>query len=540
MFLDLNWLKGAWTLEETLNSNSPATASVDPAVQKQVDNSKTSDIIAFAEKLGLMLSKDSMDLLALNADWGKILEELANEGSFFVDPAVLEKKLLRTKLSQTVPEVEVRKPSFIAQAKDRAPSFRVMEEYDVTGKSSSEGTVDDFLRLFRSKFELLSNMLRMRHNLAAIEIKNLKTRPNNEQVDIIGIVNKKWITKKGYTAFEVEDLEAKCIVLVAEKEKELWAKAEHVLEDNVVGIKGSKWNDLIMVKEIYWPDLPIRSPKLTTDEVMIGGITDLHIGSKYFYEEQFKRFLDYINGKGLSPSQQERVGKIQYLFCTGDNVAGIGVYPNQIDELTIKDVYGQYEVFEDLMLQIPEYIHVFICPGQHDAVRRAEPQPAIDKEFCPRLSKLRNFHFIASPSWVETEGLKNLIYHGPSIHDLISSVSFLEMSKPQDGMVELLKKRDLMPKYGGKNPYVPEGRDYMVIKEEPDLVWIGDMHHNGYATYRGTTVLNSGSWEAQTDFQKKIGHTPTPCIFPVINLKNRRITETYFLREPVERVVDQQ
>ena len=122
------------------------------------------------------------------------------------------------------------------------------------------------------------------------------------------------------------------------------------------------------------------------------------------------------------------------------------------------------------------------------------------------------------------------MYHGASIHDLISSVSFLEMSKPQDGMVELLKKRDLMPKYGGKNPYVPERKDYMVVKEVPDIVWIGDMHHNGYANYRCTTVINSGTWEAQTDFQRKMGHAPTPGIFTTLNLKDRSITEHNFLR----------
>ena len=52
------------------------------------------------------------------------------------------------------------------------------------------------LRLFRSKFELLSSMLKQRHNLAPIPIKELKTRPKNESVDIIGIVNRKWVTKK--------------------------------------------------------------------------------------------------------------------------------------------------------------------------------------------------------------------------------------------------------------------------------------------------------------------------------------------------------
>ncbi len=500
--------------------------------------STRNDIITFAENAGLILSNESIDLLIQNENWKKILDELASEGVFFIEPNLLEKKLARTKISQVVTEVEVRKASFTAQAKDRAADFRVMKEYDVTGQSSSEGKIDDFLRLFRSKYEILSGMLKARHNLAAVPIKNLAGKPDKEQIDVIGIVNKKWITKKGHTAFEIEDMENKCIALVMEKDKATMEKAERIIEDNVVGIKGTKWGkDFIIIKDVFWPDLPIRSSRTINEEVLIGGITDMHVGSKLFYEEQFTRLLDYLNGKGLTAKQQERVGKIQYIMCTGDNVAGVGVYPGQFDDLIIKDVYEQYQKFEDLMLQIPEYIHVFICPGQHDAVRRAEPQPGIDKEFVPRLSKLNNFHFISSPSWVETEGIKNLIYHGPSVHDLISSVSFLEMTRPTEAMIELLKKRDLMPKYGGKNPYVPEGRDYMVIKEEPDIVWFGDLHCKGYSTYRGTTVINSSCWEGQTDFEKKIGHTPTPCFFPTISLKTRQIVQTSFLTQTVEATI---
>jgi len=497
------------------------------------------DILSYAEKKGIIVSKESAALLQNNPDWQKVLDELANEGQFVISPALLEKKLTHTKLDSTVAEVEVKKSTFSAQARDRAPNFRVMSEYDVTGQSNSEGTVQDFLRLFRSKFEILSGMLRARHNLSPVTMEIMLKRPDNQMVDVIGIVNRKWITKKGHTAYEIEDETCKCIALVMESDREMIKKAERILEDNVVGIKGSKKGELLLVKEIYWPDMPIRPPKMLKEEVIIGAISDLHVGSKLFYEEQFMKFLDYINGKNLTSTQLERVGKIQYLFVTGDNVAGIGVYPGQYEELVIKDVYGQYERFEELMLRIPDYIQVFICPGQHDAVRRAEPQPAIDKEFCPRLSKLRNFHFIASPSWVEIEGLKVLIYHGPSVHDLISSVSFLEMSKPQEGMVELLKKRDLMPKYGGKNPYVPERKDYMVIKEEPDLIFFGDMHHNGYAMYRGTSIINSGTWEGQTDFQKKMGHNPTPCIFSTVNLTNRKVTETHFLRDPMEREINE-
>jgi DNA polymerase II small subunit len=505
--------------------------------KKEVTSENMEDIINFAQDKGIIISKDSIKVLSKQENWKKIIEELIKEGHFVLEEKMLEKKLVRTKFSQTK-EIEIKHSSFKPQARDRAPDFRIMEEYDVTGQSNSEGKVEDFLRLFRSKFKLLSNMLKDRHNLSPIEIKQIKTRPKNENVDIIGIVNKRWVTKNNHIAFEIEDMEAKCVVLIMEKEKELMKKGERILEDNVVGIKGVKiGDDFLIIKEIYWPDTPISKPKLLNEEVYSAGTSDFHIGSDHFEEKAVQKWLDFLNGKNLTKKQEDKVSKLQYLFIVGDNVAGVGVYPGQFDDLLIKDLYKQYEAFEEVMLQIPEYIQVFIGPGQHDATRRAEPQPAISKEFLPQLYARRNFHFIASPSWVETEGLKNLVYHGPSIHDLISSVSFLSMDKPQEGMIELLKKRDLMPKYGGKNPYVPERKDYMVIKEVPDLVWIGDMHHNGYATYRGTTIINGGCWESQTDFEKKIGHHPTPGVFPMINLKTRQISEIYFKRKNIEKEI---
>lgn len=496
------------------------------------------EVLTYAEKKGLMLSKDSITLLENVEDFKEIIDYLSEKELMFVEPKDFEEKLNRTKMTSVKKEVEIKHTRFNAFAKDRIPNFRVMKEYDVTGQSLSEGKVDDFLKLFRSKFELISGMLKKRHNLSPVTIANLKGIRKGENVDIIAMVNKKWRTKNNHIAFEVEDMENKCIVLIMEKEKELMEKGEHVLEDNVVGIKGAKVGDeFIIIKEIYWPDLPVRTPKFLNEEIYSAGTGDFHFGSNYFLEDAVNKWIRFINGENLTEKQLDRIGRLQYLFINGDNIAGVGVYPGQIDDLSIKDIYKQYEAFEDIMLQIPEYIQVFICPGQHDAVRRAEPQPGISKEFVPRLYDLKNFHFISSPSWVETEGLKNLIYHGPSIHDLIQSVSFLDMDHPQDGMVELLKKRDLMPKYGGKNPYVPEGRDYMVVKEEPDFVWIGDMHHNGYTTYRGTTIINGGCWEAQTDFEKKIGHNPTPGIFPMVNLKTRQITETYFLRDNIQKEI---
>ena len=130
------------------------------------------------------------------------------------------------------------------------------------------------------------------------------------------------------------------------------------------------------------------------------------------------------------------------MVIAGDNVDGIGIYPNQIEELEIKDIYEQYEKFSEYMKEIPEYIETFICPGQHDAVRRADPQPAIPEEYVKDLYSLENMHFIGSPSWVELEGLKSLIYHGASHHDMYAATKHLDPKQPELGMVELLKRRE--------------------------------------------------------------------------------------------------
>jgi DNA polymerase II small subunit len=57
------------------------------------------------------------------------------------------------------------------------------------------------------------------------------------------------------------------------------------------------------------------------------------------------------------------------------------------------------------------------------------------------------------------------------------------------------------------------------------------MHHNGYGVYRNTTIINSGTWQKQTDFQVKLGHVPTPGMVPVLNLKTHKITENYFYKQ---------
>ena len=141
----------------------------------------------------------------------------------------------------------------------------------------------------------------------------------------------------------------------------------------------------------------------------------MHLGSKLFYEDMFKEFIDWLNGRNISAQEREEINKIKYIILNGDCVDGIGVYPQQLPELNIIDINEQYEILANYISQIPEYIEILLLPGNHDAVRLADPQPAIPKQFAKKLHSLKNVHMIGSPSRAKIEGLEVLMYHGNSI-----------------------------------------------------------------------------------------------------------------------------
>jgi DNA polymerase II small subunit len=174
-------------------------------------------------------------------------------------------------------------------------------------------------------------------------------------------------------------------------------------------------------------------------------------------------------------------------------------------------------MFDDFIGDLPDYVEVIVSPGNHDAVRRGEPQPALGKDLisCDVTS-------IGNPSNVTIEGFKHLIYHGSSIDSMIANIPGSSYAHPEKVMVEYLRRRHLSPVYGG-NLIIPENVDYMVIEDPPDIFHAGHVHKNGYTQYRGTLVINSGTFQDRTDFQIKQGHIPTPALVPVFEMKSGRL-----------------
>jgi DNA polymerase II small subunit len=126
---------------------------------------------------------------------------------------------------------------------------------------------------------------------------------------------------------------------------------------------------------------------------------------------------------------------------------------------------------------------------------------------------------LGDPSQVIVEGVNVLITHGDSLDDLVTMLPGASYTKPAMPMKELLKKRHLAPIYGGKTELAPLHRDWMVIDTPPDVVHFGHAHHNAVDNYRGVQIINSGTFQSQTDFMRKQGIVPTPGIVTFLNLR---------------------
>jgi DNA polymerase II small subunit len=325
---------------------------------------------------------------------------------------------------------------------------------------------------------------------------------------------------------EDETADAKLIFMngSSEQAKALFEKARHLVNDEVIAVTGKISGPFVIAAELVWPDVPIRERKKIEDDVAIAFISDTHVGSKFFMERNFSNLIRWLNGD--YEMREDLASKVKYLVMGGDVVDGIGVYPNQDRDLAILDIYAQYRIFFNFIKMIPDYIQVFIIPGNHDAVQRAEPQPQLTSDLIGDF-KADNVHIIPNPSFLNLHGVDILAYHGTSLDSIISAIPGTSYAKPEKAMIEILKRRHLSPIYGG-NIIVPSKNDNMVIDKIPDILHMGHVHKNCMSNYHGVDIINSGTWQSTTDYQLSRGHIPTPCIMPVYEVKSRRFSTINF------------
>ena len=144
------------------------------------------------------------------------------------------------------------------------------------------------------------------------------------------------------------------------------------------------------------------------------------------------------------------------------------------------------------------------------------------------LYAMDNVRWVGDPAYVKLHGVTFLIYHGKSLDDVIATTPNLAYDRPTDAMKLLLRARHLAPTYGKRTALSPEPRDYLVVDQVPDVFHAGHVHTYGELAYRGTLLLNSGTWQAQTSFQSNMGLDPTPSVIPILDLSTLDVTRRNF------------
>lgn len=415
---------------------------------------------------------------------------------------------------------------FNRELPDAKPRINVEEDYeikgDITGKSRGKGEFDDFKSLFTDRYEKMVELLSKRTG-GLHKVSNINARRHGgESMTVVGLVWSKFVSKNGNYFIDLEDPKTNDLLRIGWTSDEIKDVFEQVVEDEVVAIRGNLaddgdivWGDSEVRRgrpPIMFPDVPRKSNTNKPNKpVKAAMISDIHVGADEFYPSYWNDFVDWIRE---SPD-------IKYLFVAGDIVEGIGVYPDQRDELRILDIYDQYAMTAKMFDQIPDDVKIFISVGNHDSVRLAEPQPTLGEKFTRFYDD--DIEFVGNPVTVDVNGVNIQMYHGMSLYALSESVPGLDAEDPIPIMELMLKKRHVAPVYGKNVRLAPEQKDYLVIEHPPDVLHCGHVHKYGQGSYNGVKMINTATWQGQTAFQKSKGIEPDPGYWSVVDLSTKDV-----------------
>ena len=388
--------------------------------------------------------------------------------------------------------------------------------FDPTSKITSAEGISGYKELFDSRFSKFKKIISDRPEAKMVKSIHsiIHTKLQNE-IYVCGLVSSKR-SERNITKLTIDDLTGSLETIVFDENLQKTANTllldQFVMLRIVLGKNGG-----FIAKDLILPDIPDRVTNRSETETYAVFLSDLHIGSKFFMEDELNEFISWLS----SPDPIAR--RIRFILIGGDVVDGVGIYPNQDKELIFPTVEEQLEKAYQLFSKIPEYIKVFIMPGNHDPGRRALPQPAIPKRYNSDLWERKNFFMVGNPSMISLNGVKVMMFHGQSIDDIVRTTPGLAYDKPVNVMRHLLRARHLSPIYGSSTPIAPEKEDMLIIDNIPDIFHSGHVHVLDLDMYRGILLINSGAWQKQTAFQASVGITPTPGLAVIVNLKTFKV-----------------
>ena len=418
-------------------------------------------------------------------------------------------------------------PKEIKPANKYHSDMHVIADTDVTGNSTCEGTIDDLIRFFQSRYTQMKRILEHRKNFGISMPITKALDSSREEVRVVGMVSSKRVLDNKSVMLDIEDDQGgRCSVYIPADKP---GAQSIIVEDQVLGIIGrpkkgdssKKRKPSITATDVIMPDVPSGNKWIPSDSTSsVAFLSDVHVGSKTFLDKNWHKMIAWLKENSESLN-------LNYIIFPGDVVDGIGIFPDQEKELDILDIYDQYDRLSEYLKEIPDHIKMVVHPGNHDACRPAEPQPALNKVYTKTFDS--NIVMCGNPVYVDVEGRKVLTYHGRSIDDWVSSVQQLTYEDPIATMKQMVTMRHVAPMYGLKTALAPEKKDYLVMDIVPEIFVSGHVHGAGTVDYKGIKLINASTWQTQTEYQKMHNFNPDPGIMPIVHLGTGRVTMKSFM-----------
>lgn len=468
---------------------------------------KFSDIIEKIRNSKKLLTKDGYEFLLnnlSNINLNKLFTELDKIDTVFINSDVLKNYV----------KIEERKET----------PYEIKILYNPGEKITKGEGIKEFSSLIRYRYNYLKKSIQRRIKIKSPDLLATLMLEKKQFYHVIGLVYSKRI-KKDRIVIELEDETSIKEIYVSRKfNPSAYEILYKIPLDSVIGIKVRLLkNKFLVADDVYLPIIEHNEYSLNEDVYAIF-TSDIHVGSEKFLEEQFKHFIDILNGKNIeNETLSEIIPRIKYMLIAGDCVDGIGVFPGQENELIITDIRKQYRHLYNLLKRVPKRIKVIIIPGNHDATRKSLPQPPIIEEYAYEFYSDDKFLILGNPVNISLQGVNIYMYHGDFLQDAFTMIPGTTQENISNAMKVLLMIRHAAPTFGGFTKIAPEPVDKLIIPEKINIFHTGHVHRISVDKYNNILTINSGTWQTQTNYQKMNGYNPTPGIIPIVNLRTSKV-----------------
>ncbi len=467
------------------------------------------------DEKGKILTLEAENYIRENIDTldiSKIVEKIDDIKDLFITEDMIRMLLEKTELEP----IEI-----IAKRESIDVDIKVL--YDPGKKITRGSGYNEYYSQFMSRYKKLKTTILSQMKVRTPDFLATLSLEKKESYNIVGIIYSKKISKDRIW-LEIEDETGVRRVLVSRRDSEkIYRVIQETPLDSVIGLKVvlSK-TDLLIAKEVFLPSVQPNNGNVNEDIYAIL-TSDIHIGSEKFLEDEFRAFIDILNGYTDDERLRRIISLTKYLIIAGDVVDGIGVFPDQEKELLITDIREQYKEAYRLLSKLPHDIKIILIPGNHDATRKALPQPPILEEYAEELYRDPRFLMLGNPVNVSLHGVNIYVYHGDFLQDTFTLIPGITQNNIDKAMQILLQVRHAAPTFGVSTRIGPEPIDKLVMPEKMDIFHTGHIHRVSVGSYNDILMINSGTWQKQTKYQKANGYEPTPGVVPIVNLRTRKV-----------------